>query len=499
MDADIDAIAAAAAAALPLHATEPDYQPLLNSIGDAQFVLLGECTHGTKDFYEHRAAITRLLVEKKGFSVILVEGDWPSCHRLNRYCAGNADATDGSARQALEGFEGFPKWMWRNSITADLAEFLKSNNERVSCARKELSESESTLNAMRAAGATEAQLKEMGFAPELLESSSPVQASFYGMDTYSVNASARAVVEFLEKVDPEAAARAKERYAHVEPFGDDMKKYGMAVTLGELRGMADAIQADLFANLADLQRKNRESYDLLAGPADLLNAEQNAQVVVNGEAYFRGLFEEGGGSVNTWNLRDQHMVQTCLRLVEFHNLIGDGRPPRVVMWAHNSHVGDARATNRAAGEEWNLGHLMRATYGANNCFLLGFGTHSGTVTAAAEWGGEPQTFELSEPEPGSLSDLLHQALPIVRDRLGAPLLNDFMLLLKAEEGVAEELMDERQKALRDAFAPARRQRAIGVCYKKEREALSHYMQCALASQFDAWIHVETSSALEPLP
>lgn len=280
MDADIDAIAAAAAAALPLHATEPDYQPLLNSIGDAQFVLLGECTHGTKDFYEHRAAITRLLVEKKGFSVILVEGDWPSCHRLNRYCAGNADATDGSARQALEGFEGFPKWMWRNSITADLAEFLKSNNERVSCARKELSESESTLNAMRAAGATEDQLKEMGFAVELLESSSPVQASFYGMDTYSVNASARAVVEFLMTVDPEAAARAKDRYAHVEPFGDDMKKYGLAVTLGELRGMSDTIQADLFANLADLQRKNRESYDLLAGPADLLNAEQNAQVVV---------------------------------------------------------------------------------------------------------------------------------------------------------------------------------------------------------------------------
>ena len=179
MDADIDAIAVAAAAALPLTASDPDYAPLLSSIGDAQFVLLGECTHGTHEFYKHRAAITRLLVEKKGFSVVLVEGDWPSCHRVNRYVTG-ADSTDSSATQALEGFHGFPQWMWRNSITAELAESLKASNERASSSREEQSESEATLNAMRAAGATEDQLREMGFATELLEASAPVPVSFYG-------------------------------------------------------------------------------------------------------------------------------------------------------------------------------------------------------------------------------------------------------------------------------------------------------------------------------
>lgn len=386
--------------------------------------------------------------------------------------------------------------MWRNGVTASLAEDLKQHNERVQGLRAEHAGAQDTVNAMRAAGATDAQLEEMGFTPVQRAADPPMEAHFYGMDTYSVNASARRVVDFLEAVDPEAADVAKARYAPLTPFADEMKKYGAAVVVGELQGQSEEIQHALLATLADLQRANRGTYDALVGPAELLDAEQNAQVVVNGEAYFRGLWEEHGGGGSTWNLRDQHMVQTCLRLVEYHQMLGDGKPPKVVLWAHNSHVGDARATDRGNVEELNLGQCIRSTFGSSNAFLVGFGTHSGTVTAASEWGGEAQTFELSEAEPGSYSDLLHTALPIARDRLGptASALNALMLLLHEDLDPADETLRE----LRAAFAPARRQRAIGVRYQKEREGLVHYMQCSLSQQFDAWIHVDVTRALEPL-
>ena len=511
-DEDVDAIAAAAAAAIPLPALTSNaerYAPILDAIGDAQFVCLGECTHGTKEFYKHRAAITKLLIEQKGFSVMLVEGDWPAGWRLDRYISA-AESTDTSAEQALGGFEGFPRWMWRNSIIANLAEELRARNERLKTSNSEASEARDTIDAMRSAGATDDQLREMGFTTEQLNAP-PVgfddgtgsPASFYGMDTYSVSASAKAVIEFLEIVDPEAASVARARYATLEGFGDEMKKYGMAVVMGELKDKAIEIQEQIASVLADLQRQNRESYDLILGPAELLNAEQNAQVVVNGEAYFREMWQEhAGGGTNTWNLRDQHMVQTCLRLVEFHRMLNDGRPPKVVLWAHNSHVGDASATNRAAGEEWNLGQMMRTTFGEENTFLVGFGTYSGTVTAAKEWGGEAQTWDLSEAEAGSYSDLLHQALPIVRDRLGREHanLNDFMLLLRrlCASGNDDGEADEKRLALTKAFGQFRRQRAIGVRYQKEREGLVHYVQASLGSQFDAWIHCDVTSALVPL-
>ena len=187
------------------------------------------------------------------------------------------------------------------------------------------------------------------------------------------------------------------------------------------------------------------------------------------------------------------MVQTCLRLVEYHTMLADGRPPKVVMWAHNSHIGDARATDRGRFEEWNLGQMMRNTYGSSNVFLVGFGTHSGSVTAATEWGGEASSFELNEPEAGSYSDLLHAALPILRDRLGPAAydLNAMLLLLNEDVDHANEEL----RALRAAFASLRRQRMIGVRYQKDREALVHYMHCSMASQFDAWI--VSPHSLEP--
>ena len=417
-DVDAEAIAAAARSALP-YAHPNDLAPLLAAIGDAQFVCLGESTHGTREFYELRAEITRRLVAEKGFSVVLVEGEWPAGSRVNRFISGVS--LDTSAEAALASFEGFPKWMWRNAPTARLAEDLRQHNARARAERREQDDARAALEAMRAGGATNEQLEEAGLPRSLIEAGPcdgrPTDASFYGMDVYSVNASAAAVLEFLDIVDPEAASSACARYSVLSEYGDDMKRYGYESTRGIMASRSDEIQSGLVQVLADLQRQNREAYALMMDPAELLNAEQNAQVVVNGENYFRGLWESDVGSVATWNLRDQHMVQTCLRLLEYHQTMGGtGGSVKMVLWAHNSHVGDATATELSVREEWNLGQMMRTTFGAEAVFLCGFGTHSGQVTAAHEWGGEASTFELSRAEDGSHEALMHEALLQVRER-----------------------------------------------------------------------------------
>ncbi len=301
-------VAATAAAAFALRA-DTGYGPLLEAIGDSQFVLLGESTHGTDEYYAHRAAITKQLVETKGFSVVLIEGDWPSAYRVSRYM-GSEGSTDRAALEALASFEGFPSWMWKNERFASLVEDLRAHNERVRAESAEATNTLSALADMRAAGATAEQLEAMGFTKAAITKATEgrPEVVLYGMDTYSVSASAEAVVEFLEIVDPDAAALARSRYAVFEPFGDDMKEYGRQVTCGELASRAEEIRADVANVLTELQQNNRASYSLLLGPAELLNAEQNAQVVVNGEAYFRGLYESLG-SVDTWNLRDQAMVR----------------------------------------------------------------------------------------------------------------------------------------------------------------------------------------------
>ena len=337
------------------------------------------------------------------------------------------------------------------------------------------------------------------------------------------------------------------RYAIFDAYADtnediDMKAYGRAVVAGELAPMAESIQDGLASTLAELQSSCRAEYSLMLGPSECLDAEQNAQVVVNGESYFRGLYTDG--SIATWNLRDQHFVQTVLRLVEYHQSMGDGHAPkcegtspkspsahnrhaahyeyathpliiahvplhvhahRCVLWAHNSHVGDACATELGEREEWNLGQMMRTTFGRNNTFLLGFGTYDGTVMAAREWGEPAQTFELSPAAAGSCSHVLHNALPLVRERVGGAegeTINAFALLLKGDGRAAADDDEEArapQEALRAAFGVRRQQRAVGVCYRQDTEAVSHYVRASLATQFDAWVHVERSAALEELP
>ena len=371
-------VAASAAAAHPLTGAMQDLAPLLDAIGEAQFVLLGENTHGTKEFYELRSTITRALIENKGFTVVLVEADWPATSRLNRYIS-NQGSMDQSVHDALADFEAFPRWMWRNNVIAQLAEDLRAHN----CRRVGEAEMSEGIECGKWA------CKRCTFQEDIacftcqlcgaprMEGPSVNghgAVSFYGMDLYSVHASARTVVEFLEIVDPDAAVRAQSHYALLDSFGTSgLHQYGRQVAFGgELSHMADEITNGLSSTLADVQRGNREEYATMLGPAELLDAEQSAQVVVNGEAYFRGLHEDG--SVTSWNLRDQHMVATCMRLVEFHALhSADAGAPKIVIWAHNSHCGDASATELGVRDEWNLGQMLRASYGADNVFICGFG------------------------------------------------------------------------------------------------------------------------------
>lgn len=493
-----DAAAAAAALAEPLERHGID--KLLESIGDCQFVLLGEATHGSAEFYQRRAEITRRLIEEKGFSIIMVEGDWPCAHRVARYISCEPDSsTDRSAAEALSSFDHFPGWMWNNEPTAELVSWLKQHNDGVRSERADESAARAAYDEMLAAGAMPEQMRAAGIDVECHDrptgaSDRPVVA-FYGMDVYSVHASAKAVLAFLDLVDPDAAERARGHYAVLEAYGDDIKTYAREAVLGDLAPMTDDIQAGFLAVLAELQRNNRESYPLMVGAAEMLDAEQNAQVVVNGDAYFRGLYTDG--SVATWNLRDQHMVQTCLRLVEFHTATGGGAPPpRVVMWAHNSHVGDARATEMGVRDEWNLGQMMRTTFGTNHVFICGFGTYTGTVTAATEWGEPPQTFDLSPAEPSSHSHVFHEALPALRQRLAQPRLDAFLLVLRTTDDPTVD--GERQPKIAASFGGARRQRAVGVRYCKDTESRSHYYEASLTAQVDAWIHIDETSALVPL-
>jgi erythromycin esterase-like protein len=412
-------------AARPLTGAASDYDPLLERIGDARVVLLGEASHGTHEFYRERARITRRLVAERGFGAVVVEADWPDAYRVNRFVRGRPG--DEEAVDALEGFKRFPVWMWRNADVLDFVGWLRDHDDR--------------------------------FADER------ARAGFYGMDLYSLHASMQAVLRYLERVDTEAAGRARSRYACFDHFGEDPQSYGYATSLG----LSDDCRADVVATLVDISRRALEyaRRDGLAGADDLFQAEQNARLVTNAEAYYRSMFE---GRDRSWNLRDEHMTETLQRVI-FH-LERTGRPSRVVVWAHNSHLGDARFTEMGERGELNVGQLVRQRFGTE-AVNVGFTTHTGTVTAATEWDGPAERKRVRESLPGSWEALLHA--------VGQPRL----LLLLGDAAPA-------------ALHEPRLQRAIGVIYRPETERLSHYFHARLARQFDAVLHFDETRAVEPL-
>jgi erythromycin esterase-like protein/predicted phosphoribosyltransferase len=400
--------------------------PLIDAIGDARVVLIGEATHGTHEFYRERALITRRLIAERGFAGVAVEADWPDAYRVNHYV--RARGTDEDAADALRGFQRFPTWMWRNADVLDFVGWLRTYNETT--AEKD-------------------------------------QAGFYGLDLYSLRASMQAVIAYLVKVDPEAAHRARARYACFDHFGDEMQHYGYAAA----SGLSQSCEHDVVTQLAELHRR-RADYASRNGRIardELFVAEQNARLVKNAEEYYRTMFR---GRVESWNLRDRHMTDTLRELLSF---LERSRPnARLVVWAHNSHLGDARATELGEAGELNVGQLARERFGAG-AVLIGFTTNTGTVTAASEWDGPAHRKHVRPALAGSYERLFHE-VDIPR----------FLLPLRTDP------------ELTSVLSAPRLERAIGVIYHPETERRSHYFHARLADQFDYVLHIDETRAVEPL-
>ena len=414
-------------AAHALEGSKADYDPLLELIGDSRFVLLGEASHGTHEFYRERAEITKRLIEEKGFNAVAVEADWPDAYRVNRYVRG--EGADTNAEEALGGFKRFPTWMWRNRVVVEFAEWLRGYNESLASGRE--------------------------------------RVGFYGLDLYSLYTSVEAVLGFLDKVDPDAARRARYRYACFEHFAEDTQGYGYAATFG----LTESCEQNVVEQLVEMRRRASElaNRDGRVARDEFFFAEQNARLVKNAEEYYRSMFR---GRVESWNLRDRHMAETLDALVA--HLSAAGGAAKVAVWEHNSHLGDARATELGHGGEWNVGQLVRERYGRESV-LVGFTTHRGAVTAATDWDAPAERKRVRPALEGSYESLFHDA--------GTP---RFLLNLR-DRGAAREIL--RQPRL---------ERAIGVIYRPETERLSHYFHAQLAEQFDACIHLDETSAVEPL-
>jgi erythromycin esterase-like protein/adenine/guanine phosphoribosyltransferase-like PRPP-binding protein len=418
------------AEAVPAEEGVPADEVLFDLVGDAHLVLIGEASHGTAEFYAARARMTRRLIEEKGFCAVAAEADWPDACRVNRYVRGRGGDSD--AEEALRGFERFPTWMWRNVAVLDFVGWLREHNDR--------------------SGRDDR-----------------AKAGFYGLDVYSMYRSIHEVISYLDRVDPAAAARARERYACFDHFsGGDAQAYGFAAAFGA----GESCERAVIEQLADLHRHALDyaRRDGLIAEDELFYAEQNARTVLAAEEYYRAMFS---GRVSSWNLRDRHMANTLDALAR-HLSQQRGRRAKIVVWAHNSHLGDARATETAARGELNIGQLVRERH-QGDCRLIGFTTHTGTVTAADDWDGPAERKWVRPALAGSAEELLHQAGE-----------GDFLLHFGAARRSA------------DALRSARLERAIGVIYRPETERQSHYFQARMADQFDGVIHADETRALEPL-
>ena len=339
--------------ALPLE-READLDALMRRIGDASYVLLGEATHGTSEFYQWRATLSRRLIEESGFSFVAVEGDWPDCYRVNRY-AKLYEGSGDSAREVLHAFERWPTWMWANREVAEFAEWMRDHNRRRSPAR---------------------------------------QVGFYGLDVYSLWESMHAVIDYLERIDPGLARGARGAYRCFEPYGEDAQEYARATALvpTTCEREAVAVLAALRSRASEFREDGRDAF---------FNAEQNALVAQNAERYYRTMVR---GGPTSWNVRDAHMVETLERLMKHH-----GPDAKAIVWEHNTHVGDARFTDMARAGMFNVGQLVRQTNDAEDVVIVGFGTHRGTVVAGDEWGAPMRRMRVPPAREGSFEDALHEA------------------------------------------------------------------------------------------
>jgi erythromycin esterase-like protein len=417
-----DEIAAAIArAAEPLPEPEnPAFGAMFDRFADARIVLLGEASHGTSEFYRARAAITRRLIERHGFNMVAVEADWPDAATIDRHVRNRSPKQDGEPP-----FTRFPTWMWRNREFGGFVGWLRAHNETLAAADR---------------------------------------VSFHGLDLYNLNASIRAVIDYLDEVDPAAAATARERYGCLKPWRENPAGYGRTA----LREGHARCEAGVVATLRDLFARQRD-YAANDGD-DFLDAAQNARLVANAEAYYRAMYY---GAAASWNLRDEHMFDTLDLLMR-----SKGPDARAVVWAHNSHIGDARFTDMGESrDELNLGQLARESYG-EAARLVGFGTHTGTVAAADDWDAPMKIKRVNPSRPDSYERLAHDS-GVER------------FLLDLREGVNDEV--------RQLLLEQRLERYIGVIYRPDTERWSHYSSASLSAQYDAFVWFDTTSAVTPLP
>jgi erythromycin esterase-like protein len=398
---------------------DPAFGRLFDRFGDARIVLLGEASHGTSEFYRARAAITRWLVENRGFNIVALEADWPDVRTLDDRVRHRRGRTTGPA------FARFPTWMWRNREFDGFVRWLAEHNRN------------------RPPGA---------------------QTGLYGLDLYNLAGSMRAVVDYLDRVDPEAAKIARERYGCLTPWAQEPAAYGRMAVSGRYAACEGAVTA-MLRDLLNGQLREAPPDD-----ESLFDATQNARLVRDAEAYYRAMYYGGG---EAWNRRDTHMFDTLQAILK-----AKGRDAKAVVWAHNSHVGDARATEMGLmRDELNLGQLCREAHG-QAARLIGFGTHTGTVACASDWDGPMEVKPVRPSLAESQERCAHNA------------------------GLDRYLLDLRpnvNSALRRGLADPRLERFIGVIYRPETERWSHYVECRLPEQFDAWVWFDETTAVTPLP
>ncbi len=406
---------------------EQDIDRLVELVAHRRIVMIGEATHGTHEFYDLRAALTRRLIQHHGFAAVAIEGDWPDALRADRFVRDQA-TDDDDAESALDSFERFPRWMWRNTDAAAFIAWLRGHNSQ----RDEHQ-----------------------------------RVGFYGLDLYSLHASMRAVVEYLEDNDRDAASRARERYACFDHVQGDAEQYGLQAHLG----IGPKCETEVVAQLVEMQlRKLARSGRSPTGDA-WFHAVQQAHVVRNAEAYYRMMF---AGRSASWNLRDTHMADTLDMLCDHLGNGGPARlPARLIVWAHNSHVGDARATEVGDDGQLTLGQIARQRH-PGEVALIGMTTHEGSVLAADDWEDAPQRMRVRPSLPGSWEELLHEV--------------DLPRFYVTSEDL-NAVLGERVERL---------QRAIGVVYRPSTERRSHYLHARLADEVDVLIHLDETRAVEPL-
>ncbi len=414
---------------VPRRTTRLRSDAVLDACGDAHFVLIGEASHGTHEFYAERAEITRRLIEEKGFRAVAVEGDWADAYRVNRFVRARSD--DQTAEESLRGFQRFPTWMWRNTVVLDFVGWLRERNDRA--ARRDVD-----------------------------------KAGFYGLDLYGMFRSMEEIVAYLQRVDPTAAERARERFACFDSYADDAQNYAYAAAFGA----GPSCEQEVMDQLVEIERLAAEAARREGDAADddIFNTLQNVRSIKDAEEYYRTMF---GGRVSSWNMRDTHMCNTLDALHDHLSRRG-GEPARIVVWAHNSHVGDSRATERGTVGELTVGRLARERH-PGDTLLAGFTTYSGTVTASDDWDRPADRKNVRPALPGSVEALFHDV---------------------GEEAFA--LVFPTALRATDTLRSARLERAIGVIYRPDTERQSHYYRARLADQFDVVTHIDDTRALEPL-